>query len=47
MCKYHPDPYDVKILPKWPQVATNRCFKKIENSSAIQIIGVSEHSLII
>ena len=42
VCKYHQNPeLDPKILPKRPQVATNRCFIKLDNSSAF--IGVSEH----
>ena len=40
VCKYHRTQYDAKILPKWPQYATNRCFAKVANDSLFK--GVSE-----
>ena len=40
VCKYHPSPYDAKILPKRPQIATNKCFTKLNDTSAYS--GVSE-----
>ena len=46
VCKYHQNQnLGQKILPKRPQVATNRCFIKLDNSSAF--IGVSEHHLLV
>ena len=45
VCKYHPNPYDAKILPKRSQVARNRCFTKLDNTSVYS--GVSGHLLLI
>ena len=45
VCKYHPNQYDPKTLPKRPPVATNRCFIKLDNT--FLNIGVSEHHLLI
>ena len=41
LCKYHPSPNDSKFLPKRPQVATERCFRKLNSTKPYN--GVSEH----